>query len=209
MKTDDTMPVADAADSIRWIDMTPSAQGTLLPGDIYGLKSILHREASPENFMSPYDANRVTAANALYQQLNAVPADDFISPSGIMEQAVSQLGCRFDPDELYSRLMDCFSPKKYLHPYDEEKFNAAHTLCSRLTASRDDISAMCGILIERQRTTLEAQRIQEEQEEEKKRKQEELRKQVAKEDRQFLMITGLTLVIGTILVFIIEALINS
>lgn len=205
MKTDDTMPVADAADSIRWIDMTPSAQDTLLPGDIYGLKSILHREASPENFMSPYDADRVTAANALYQQLNAVPADDFISLSGIMEQAVSQLGCRFDPDELYSRLLDCFSPKKYLHPYDEEKFNAAHTLCSRLTASRDSIPAMCGILIERQRTTLEAQRIQEEQEKEKRRKQEELLKQYAKEEHQFLTITASVLIIVAILVFIIQA----
>lgn len=114
--------------------------------DIYGLKSELTKLIAPNNFMKPYDPEKVTAAIELYNRLNATDADDLLGLKEIRLASENNLGIRLDTDAFYNYLMDVFSPERYMTPYNKEKVSEMNRICTLLTRNKDNIDAMEDIL---------------------------------------------------------------
>lgn len=114
--------------------------------DTYGLKSELAKVIAPNNFMKPYDPEKVTAAIELYNRLKTTDADDLLGLKEIRLASESSLGIRLDTDAFYNYLMDVFSPERYMEPYNKEKVSEMNRICTLLTQSKDNIGALEDIL---------------------------------------------------------------
>ena len=120
----------------------PPERISLLPDDPYGLKSILVEAVTPTNFMSPYNPPMVETSNRLYRMLLDTPASDFEALSRVRREAEEGLHLSFNVRTLYTQLMSHFSPRRYVVPYDAERFENAHRICSKLTVYKDDMSGI-------------------------------------------------------------------
>ena len=114
--------------------------------DTYGLKSELAKVIAPNNFMKPYDPEKVTAAIELYNRLKTTDADDLLGLKEIRLASESSLGIRLDTDAFYNYLMDVFSPERYIEPYNKEKLSEMNKICTLLTQTKDNIGALEDIL---------------------------------------------------------------
>lgn len=114
--------------------------------DIYGLKSELSKLIAPNNFMKPYDPEKVTAAIELYNRLKTTDADNLLGLKEIRLASEKSLGIKLDTDAFYNYLMDMFSPERYMEPYNNEKVSEMNRICTLLTKSKDSIGTLEDIL---------------------------------------------------------------
>lgn len=114
--------------------------------DTYGLKSELAKVIAPNNFMKPYDPEKVTAAIDLYNRLKTTDADDLLRLKEIRLASEKSLDIRLDTGAFYNYLMDIFSPERYMEPYNKEKVSEMNRICILLTRSKDNIGALEDIL---------------------------------------------------------------
>ena len=114
--------------------------------DTYGLKSELAKVIAPNNFMKPYDPEKVTAAIDLYNRLKTTDADDLLRLKEIRLASEKSLDIRLDTDAFYNYLMDIFSPERYMEPYNKEKVSEMNRICTLLTQSKDNIGVLEDIL---------------------------------------------------------------
>lgn len=114
--------------------------------DTYGLKSELAKVIAPNNFMKPYDPEKVTEAIELYNRLKTTDADDLLGLKEIRLASEKSLGIRLDADAFYNHLMNVFSPERYMEPYNKEKLSEMNRICTLLTQSKDNIGALEDIM---------------------------------------------------------------
>lgn len=114
--------------------------------DTYGLKSELAKLIAPNNFMKPYDPEKVTEAIELYNRLKTTDADDLLGLKEIRLTSEKSLGIRLNADAFYNHLMNLFSPERYIEPYNKEKLSEMNRICTLLTQSKDNIGALEDIL---------------------------------------------------------------
>lgn len=114
--------------------------------DTYGLKSELAKLIAPNNFMKPYDPEKVTEAIELYNRLKTTDADDLLGLKEIRLASEKSLGIRLNADAFYNHLMNIFSPERYIEPYNKEKLSEMNRICTLLTQSKDNIGALEDIL---------------------------------------------------------------
>ena len=114
--------------------------------DTYGLKSELAKLIAPNNFMKPYNPEKVTEAIELYNRLKTTDADDLLGLKEIRLASEKSLGIRLNADAFYNHLMNIFSPERYIEPYNKEKLSEMNRICTLLTQSKDNIGALEDIL---------------------------------------------------------------
>ena len=114
--------------------------------DTYGLKSELAKLIAPNNFMKPYDPEKVTEAIELYNRLKTTDADDLLGLKEIRLTSEKSLGIRLNADAFYNHLMNLFSPERYIEPYNKERLSEMNRICTLLTQSKDNIGALEDIL---------------------------------------------------------------
>ena len=103
------------------------------------LKDKLLRMCNPSNFMSPYDEQKVAAANDIYERLISIPAEDTEELKQIRRQAATTLGLSFVDKDLLQQLINKANPKRYMEPYDAEKVRIANQIYTRLMAGGLDV----------------------------------------------------------------------
>ena len=114
--------------------------------DTYGLKSELAKLIAPNNFMKPYNPEKVTEAIELYNRLKTTDADDLLGLKEIRLASENSLEIRLNADAFYNHLMNVFSPERYIEPYNKEKLSEMNKICTLLTQSKDNIGALEDIL---------------------------------------------------------------
>ncbi len=108
--------------------------------DKYGYKSLMVHLCSPDRFLEP---DKVEIAHELQGYLNKTEWNDIYDLSKIRKRAKTALGVIVDVAELYSHLMEVFSPEKYRKMgYGVEQVEQYNEICKTLTDAKDDINQL-------------------------------------------------------------------
>ena len=119
----------------------PSA---LFKQPIRGVYKNLHAElkarCAPENFMNPYEPDKVSMANELYSQVLSANEDDDATLKALRLKAMEQLGVRFSTEQLFKKLTDACNPKNFTgDAYNKERLELANGLYQQILANADNI----------------------------------------------------------------------
>ena len=96
------------------------------------LKDKLLRISNPQNYLSPYQEQKVNAANGIYARLQNISIDDIISLKEIRKEISDKLEVSFIDSDLLKELQRKCNPKNFINPYDEEKIRIANLLYGKL-----------------------------------------------------------------------------
>lgn len=145
----------------------------------------LLEKCNPNNFMQPYDKEKVDTANTIFAELRSNPYATDYELKEVRLKAVQKLGIHISTQRILDYLMKYCDPQRYTDrdPYDAELVNQANALYSQILDNKDDIFELEKIEIlarplidsenERKR---QIERKQEEIERQKKLKEEEKKK---------------------------------
>ena len=89
--------------------------------------------------MKPYDEQKVSIANDLYEQITKVSAKNITKLKVLRKEAANSLGISFIDEELLKELVSLSNPERYTKPYNSEKVKIANQLYTRLTSKGLDI----------------------------------------------------------------------
>lgn len=103
------------------------------------LKQKLLQACNPSRFMKPYDEQKVSIANDLYEQITKVSAKNITKLKVLRKEAANSLGISFIDEELLKELVSLSNPERYTKPYNSEKVKIANQLYTRLTSKGLDI----------------------------------------------------------------------
>ena len=96
------------------------------------LKEKLSRISNPQNYLKPYQEQKVNVANDIYARLQNIAPDDMISLKTIRKEISDKLGVNFIDTDLLRELQRMCNPKNFINPYDEEKVKIANLLYGKL-----------------------------------------------------------------------------
>ncbi|MBQ2540611.1 MAG: hypothetical protein II551_03075 [Paludibacteraceae bacterium] len=109
-------------------------------------------KCAPENFMTPYDAQKVAIANQIYKTLVDKERDfnvnDEQTPQELRDlrvSASSSLGLNFSPTRLFTHISNLINPKQYTSSqgyYDSERLSEANEAMGRLIQIKDNYEAL-------------------------------------------------------------------
>ena len=102
----------------------------------------MKQKCSPQNFMSPYNHEKVQIANEIYSELmskGVLSEEQFLS---LRHKAIEELGVHFDTSAIYKYLATKCSPSNFLNPYDAEKVSLANDIYSQLEKNKEDIEQL-------------------------------------------------------------------
>ena len=108
------------------------------------LLKALRKACFPKNFMDPYDPDKVSIANELFQKLQAQDlfSEDIYS---IRDRAVKELGITIDASFLFEELSAVCNPVNYMDPYDAEKVEISNGLYRKVLENKNDFLALEGL----------------------------------------------------------------
>lgn len=135
------------------------------------LREIL-KQTSPDNFMEPYDAERVKCATILYQKAKDTNANQPLDVLELVERTTKDLECQYPAELIYSYLLAIFKPTA-----NSSDFDWCNDLCQQLYNAKDRVEDMIFIV----KHEIEKKETQEKIELEQLR-QEKLRRQHLKEE---------------------------
>lgn len=96
------------------------------------LKDKLLRISNPQNYLKPYQEQKVNAANDIYARLQNITPEDIILLKEIRKEISEKLGVSFIDIDLLSKMQKMCNPKNFMNPYDEEKIRIANLLYGKL-----------------------------------------------------------------------------
>lgn len=102
----------------------------------------LTQVCSPQNFMDPYDKDRVEKSNSIYQRLIRISPDDTESLKEIRREAIRELGVSFISPERIEALKERCNPSNFMNPYQPDRVSLANRYYGKLSLgdlSIDDI----------------------------------------------------------------------
>lgn len=132
------------------------------------------KQTSPENFMDPYNAERVKNATVLHHKAKDIDADQPLAVLDLMENTIKELDCNYSSELVYKYLLEIFNPTN-----NRGEFDWRNTICQKLYNAKNDIAEMTLIV----RREIEKKETQEKIELEQLR-QEKLRQQQLKEEER-------------------------
>lgn len=172
----------------------------------------LLEKCNPNNFMQPYDKEKVDTANTIFAELRNDPNATDYDLKEIRLKAVQKLGIHISTQKILDYLTKYCDPKRYTDrdPYDAELVFQANALYSQILDNKDDIFELEKIEIlarplidsenERKR---QIEREQEEIERQKKLKEEEEKEEKKKALTKFHREQFLGLLYPIILILLI------
>ena len=114
---------------------------------IRGHYDSLHEElkarCAPENFMNPYEPEKVSQANKLYSEILSIGKNDNEKLKLLRLRAMEELGIKFSTEQLYEKLTAACNPKNFTgDSYNEERLELANGLYQQILMNADDIFAL-------------------------------------------------------------------
>jgi len=104
------------------------------------LREIL-KQTSPDNFMEPYDAERVKCATILYQKAKDTNANQPLDVLELVERTTKDLECQYPAELTYSYLLTIFKPSA-----NSSDFDWCNDLCQQLYNTKDSVEDMIFIV---------------------------------------------------------------
>lgn len=150
------------------------------------------KQTSPENFMDPYNAERVKNATVLHHKAKDIDADQPLAVLDLMENTIKELDCNYSSELVYKYLLEIFNPTN-----NRGEFDWRNTICQKLYNAKNDIAEMTLIV----RREIEKKETQEKIELEQLR-QEKLRQQQLKEEERKKETIRILKVIGIVIAII-------
>lgn len=101
----------------------------------------LLEKCNPNNFMQPYDKEKVDTANTIFAELRNNPYATDYDLKDVRLMAVQKLGIHISTQKILDYLMKYCDPQRYTDrdPYDAELVNQANTLYAKILDNKDDI----------------------------------------------------------------------
>lgn len=101
----------------------------------------LLEKCNPNNFMQPYDKEKVDTANTIFAELRSNPYATDYELKEVRLKAVQKLGIHISTQRILDYLMKYCDPQRYTDrdPYDAELVNQANALYSQILDNKDDI----------------------------------------------------------------------
>ena len=114
---------------------------------IRGHYDSLHEElkarCAPENFMNPYEPEKVSRANKLYSEILSIDKNDDEKLKLLRLRAMEELDIKFSTEQLYEKLTAACNPKNFTgDSYNEERLELANGLYQQILMNADDIFAL-------------------------------------------------------------------
>lgn len=182
----------------------------------------LLEKCNPNNFMQPYDKEKVDTANTIFAELRSNPYATDYELKEVRLKAVQKLGVHISTQKILDYLTKYCDPKRYTDrdPYDAELVNQANTLYSQILDNKDDIFELERIEIlarplinsenerRRQREIRQRERMQEAKRigEERWRKQNEEEKKLIKRVWRSIAITITTIIVLALIISVLDSI---
>lgn len=120
---------------------------TLFKQPVHGRFRNLYEElkvkCAPENFMNPYDPEKVSKANNLYSVVLATDAQDVEKLKQLRLRAMENLGIRFSTEGLFEKLTIACNPKNFTgETYDKRLLELANRIYQKVLKDADNILAL-------------------------------------------------------------------
>lgn len=114
---------------------------------IRGRYESLHEElkarCAPENFMNPYEPEKVSRANKLYSEILTLDKNDDEKLKLLRLRAMEELGIKFSTEQLFENLTAACNPKNFTGgSYNKERLELANGLYQQILMNADDIFAL-------------------------------------------------------------------
>lgn len=111
---------------------------------IRGHYDSLHEElkarCAPENFMNPYEPEKVSRANKLYSEILSIGKNDNEKLKLLRLRAMEELGIKFSTEQLFEKLTAACNPKNFTgDSYNKERLELANGLYQQILMNADDI----------------------------------------------------------------------
>ena len=150
------------------------------------------KQTAPENFMDPYNAERVKNATVLHHKAKATDSDQPLAVLDLMDNTIKELDCNYSSELVYKYLLEIFNPTN-----NQEEFDWRNTICQKLYNAKSDIAEMTLIV----RREIEKKETQEKIELEQLR-QEKLRQQHLEDEKRKKEAIWILKVIGVVIAII-------
>ena len=150
------------------------------------------KQTALENFMDPYNAERVKNASVLHHKAKATDLDQPLAVLDLMDNTIKELDCNYSSELVYKYLLEIFNPTN-----NQEEFDWRNTICQKLYNAKSDIAEMTLIV----RREIEKKETQEKIELEQLR-QEKLRQQHLEDEKRKKEAIWILKVIGVVIAII-------
>ena len=127
-----------------------SVNGSVSNSDSY-LKSVFKEMAekcNPQNYMNPYDHEKVRIANEIYSSLMS---PETLNEEGLMSlrhRAIVELGVVFDTKAICDYLSSACNPANFMNPYDAEKVRQANDIYAKIQQNKHNIEQLEALFAE-------------------------------------------------------------
>ena len=112
-------------------------------GRYESLHDELKARCAPENFMNPYEPEKVSRANKLYSEILTLDKNDDEKLKLLRLRAMEELGIKFSTEQLFEKLTASCNPKNFTgDSYNEERLELANGLYQQILMNADDIFAL-------------------------------------------------------------------
>lgn len=157
----------------------------------------IQKQTSPDNFMEPYDAERVKCATILYQKAKDTNANQPLDVLELVERTTKDLECQYPAELIYSYLLAIFKPTA-----NSSDFDWCNDLCQQLYNVKDSVEDMIFVVkheIDKKETQKKIELVQQRQEKIRKKRLEDEKSR--KEIIRILKVIGI--IIAIIAVFMV------
>lgn len=114
-----------------------------IQGRYQNLHAELKERCAPENFINPYEPEKVSRANVLYSEILSINENDDEKLKLLRLRAVEELGIKFSTEQLYNKLESACNPRYFTGIYyDRERLELANRLYQQILVNADDIFAL-------------------------------------------------------------------
>lgn len=182
----------------------------------------LLEKCNPNNFMQPYDKEKVDTANTIFAELRSNPYATDYELKEVRLKAVQKLGIHISTQRILDYLMKYCDPQRYTDrdPYDAELVFQANALYSQILDNKDDIFELEKIEIlarplidsenerKRQMEIRQRERMQEAKriDKERWRKQYEEEKKLIKGVWRCIAITITTIIVLALIISVLDSI---
>lgn len=99
-------------------------------------------KCNPQNFMEPYNYEKVKIANELYPRLLNCDGNDNAELVEVRKEAISKLGIVLSTSNIYEELCKTCNPQQFMNPYNPTKVAKANELYFRVLQNKMNIDAL-------------------------------------------------------------------
>lgn len=96
---------------------------------------------NPNNYMQPYDFEKVRVANELFSLLHTNDLNEEVIIE-VRKRAESELGVKLSTKTILTLLKDACNPSKFMSPYNKEKVARANELYNEIIKNENNLSEL-------------------------------------------------------------------